>query len=241
VDAREGLGRRRACALWAAELAASRPGGSQARSLDSRKGAWCSVRKLSGSCATPRQRLATPPLSTAAAPRPLQVLNYGQSIFEGLKAYRASPAPLQDPADGEEPAASAASSSGRVLLFRPDANAARFAAGAARMCMPPVPPEVFMAALHAVVRANQGWVSLAAPRGRLQGTHAASCWAGVTRRPIRPSLSPSGAARVQGLALPAAAAAGHGPTAGPVPRALVHLRGVRSARGRTRQGQRRDR
>eukprot|EP00198_Chlamydomonas_reinhardtii_P012553 XP_001701890.1 branched chain amino acid aminotransferase [Chlamydomonas reinhardtii] len=70
-----------------------------------------------------------------------QVLNYGQSIFEGMKAYRQADAPAP-----------------HILLFRPEANAARFEAGAARMCMPPVPPEMFLAAVHAVVRANADWV-----------------------------------------------------------------------------------
>ncbi|GLI59762.1 hypothetical protein VaNZ11_001723 [Volvox africanus] len=77
-----------------------------------------------------------------------QVLNYGQSIFEGLKAYRY---------DG----CSAAPAEHRVVLFRPDANAARFEAGARRMCMPPVPPAMFLAAVQAVARANAAWVSQA--------------------------------------------------------------------------------
>jgi branched-subunit amino acid aminotransferase/4-amino-4-deoxychorismate lyase len=41
---------------------------------------------------------------------PAQVLNYGQSVFEGMKAQR--------------------SARGRVVLFRPDENAARMMAGA---------------------------------------------------------------------------------------------------------------
>lgn len=40
----------------------------------------------------------------------LQVLNYGQSVFEGMKAQR--------------------SAKGRVVLFRPEENAARLQAGA---------------------------------------------------------------------------------------------------------------
>ncbi|KAG2435322.1 hypothetical protein HXX76_007397 [Chlamydomonas incerta] len=109
-----------------------------------------------------------------------QVLNYGQSIFEGMKAYRqADSAAAAAPAAAEPPTAAgaqappapeaAASDHGdqqqqqpqqqpQILLFRPEANAARFEAGAARMCMPPVPPEMFLAAVHAVVRANADWV-----------------------------------------------------------------------------------
>lgn len=47
------------------------------------------------------------------------MLNYGQGLFEGMKAYRTV--------------------NGRVVLFRPDQNAARLADGAVRMSMPPVP------------------------------------------------------------------------------------------------------
>lgn len=109
-----------------------------------------------------------------------QVLNYGQSIFEGMKAYREDlPCTEGAAASGssQDQAASAATENGhqeqrnagdcstsggqgqgRVLLFRPGANAARFEAGAVRMCMPPVPRAMFLAAVHAVVRANQHYV-----------------------------------------------------------------------------------
>src|ERR687889_1123577 len=56
----------------------------------------------------------------ARAPIPMDpataVLHYAQEIFEGLKAYR--------------------SVDGGVTLFRPEANAARFASSAERMAMP---------------------------------------------------------------------------------------------------------
>jgi branched-chain amino acid aminotransferase len=74
-----------------------------------------------------------------------QVLNYGQAVFEGMKAQRSS-------AEG-----------GRVVLFRPDANAARMAAGAARLSMPPVPAERFVKAVRDTVAANAAWVP---PPGR---------------------------------------------------------------------------
>jgi branched-chain amino acid aminotransferase len=67
-----------------------------------------------------------------------QVLNYGQSVFEGMKAQR--------------------SAAGRLVLFRPDRNAARLAAGAARLSMPPVPADVFVTAVTEAVRANAAWV-----------------------------------------------------------------------------------
>ncbi|EFJ46286.1 branched chain amino acid aminotransferase [Volvox carteri f. nagariensis] len=67
-----------------------------------------------------------------------QVLNYGQAIFEGMKAQE--------------------SSKGRVVVFRPDQNAARFKAGAARMSMPSVPEEQFVEAVKATVAANLDYV-----------------------------------------------------------------------------------
>lgn len=66
------------------------------------------------------------------------VLNYGQSLFEGMKAFRR--------ADGS------------IALFRPERNALRMKQGAERMCLPPVPVEVFVRAADSVVRANTKWV-----------------------------------------------------------------------------------
>ncbi|XP_020207138.1 branched-chain amino acid aminotransferase 2, chloroplastic isoform X2 [Cajanus cajan] len=69
------------------------------------------------------------------------VLNYGQGLFEGLKAYR-----KQD---------------GRILLFRPEENALRLQVGAERMCMPSPTVEQFVEAVKDTVLANQRWVPLA--------------------------------------------------------------------------------
>ncbi|WP_369204449.1 branched-chain amino acid aminotransferase [Streptomyces sp. PU-14G] len=66
------------------------------------------------------------------------VLHYAQEIFEGLKAYRH--------ADGS------------VWLFRPEANAARFARSARRMALPQLPEEDFLAGVEALVRADEPWV-----------------------------------------------------------------------------------
>lgn len=68
-----------------------------------------------------------------------QALNYGQSIFEGLKAQR--------------------SAKDRIVLFRPDQNAARMQAGAARLCMQQVPEEIFLTAITETVKANKSFVS----------------------------------------------------------------------------------
>ncbi|CAG9462729.1 unnamed protein product [Pedinophyceae sp. YPF-701] len=67
-----------------------------------------------------------------------QVLNYGQAIFEGMKAQR--------------------SQKGNIVLFRPEKNAARMAGGAGRMSMQPIPEDVFVSAVESVVKANAAFV-----------------------------------------------------------------------------------
>ncbi|KAJ4956411.1 hypothetical protein NE237_013194 [Protea cynaroides] len=66
------------------------------------------------------------------------ILNYGQGLFEGLKAYR-----KQD---------------GSILLFRPEENALRMRTGAERMCMPAPTVEQFVEAVKRTVLANKRWV-----------------------------------------------------------------------------------
>ncbi|XAR51408.1 Methionine transaminase [Bertholletia excelsa] len=66
------------------------------------------------------------------------VLNYGQGLFEGLKAYR-----KQD---------------GNILLFRPEENALRMRMGAERMCMTSPTVEQFVDAVTATVLANKRWI-----------------------------------------------------------------------------------
>lgn len=78
----------------------------------------------------PRAPLSIDPAST--------VLHYGQEIFEGMKAYRGA--------------------DGAVLTFRPQANAARFTASARRMGMEPVPEDLFVAAVDALVSVDRDWV-----------------------------------------------------------------------------------
>ena len=69
------------------------------------------------------------------------VFHYAQQLFEGLKAYRQA--------------------SGSVVMFRPQANAARFNAGARRMAMPELPEETFLRALELLVTQDKEWI----PRG----------------------------------------------------------------------------
>ncbi|MGH3253508.1 MAG: branched-chain amino acid aminotransferase [Trebonia sp.] len=66
------------------------------------------------------------------------VFHYGQELFEGLKAYR------QD--------------SGSIVMFRPQANAARFNQGCRRMAMPELPQETFLRALELLVAQDRDWI-----------------------------------------------------------------------------------
>jgi branched-chain amino acid aminotransferase len=68
----------------------------------------------------------------------LAALHYGQSIFEGIKAYK-----------GE---------SGEVSVFRPFDNFKRFNISAQRMQMPEVPEEIFIGGLKALVNLDRNWV-----------------------------------------------------------------------------------
>jgi branched-chain amino acid aminotransferase len=65
------------------------------------------------------------------------VFHYGQEIFEGLKAYRHE--------------------AGQIMMFRPQANAARFRRSAARMAMPELPEEVFVQALELLISHDREW------------------------------------------------------------------------------------
>ncbi|KAH8929194.1 branched-chain amino acid aminotransferase [Atractiella rhizophila] len=65
-------------------------------------------------------------------------LNYGQTCFEGLKAFRRK--------------------DGSIKLFRPQENAKRLATSAEAICLPPVSEELFLKACHLVVEKNQDLV-----------------------------------------------------------------------------------
>jgi len=66
------------------------------------------------------------------------VLNYGQGLFEGMKAYRTN--------------------DGRILLFRPEKNAERAAKGCLRLSMPEIPKNIFMDAVKKVVNDNSDYI-----------------------------------------------------------------------------------
>lgn len=68
-------------------------------------------------------------------------LHYGQSIFEGMKAYK--------------------NSKGEVIVFRGDANWKRLNESAERMCMPQLPEEIFMDGLTQLLDLDRAWVPTA--------------------------------------------------------------------------------
>jgi branched-chain amino acid aminotransferase len=69
----------------------------------------------------------------------MSAIHYGQSIFEGLKAYRTVDK--------------------QINIFRPDMNAKRFAESAKRMCMPEVPEDIFVEAVRKLVEVDADWVT----------------------------------------------------------------------------------
>ena len=66
------------------------------------------------------------------------VLQYAQTCFEGLKAYRTA--------------------DNRLVCFRPDLNEQRLHDSCLRMMMPPLPDGMFLEAVRKVVKANRRWV-----------------------------------------------------------------------------------
>lgn len=68
----------------------------------------------------------------------LSSLHYGQSIFEGMKAFK--------------------NDAGNVLMFRPHANLERMNESARRMCMATLTEEVFMGGLEALLKIDADWI-----------------------------------------------------------------------------------
>ena len=65
-------------------------------------------------------------------------LHYGQAIFEGMKASK-----------GQDD---------RPYFFRPELHAQRLNASAERMCMPTLPEDLFLQAIHQLVALDQDWI-----------------------------------------------------------------------------------
>jgi branched-chain amino acid aminotransferase len=68
----------------------------------------------------------------------ISALHYGQAFFEGLKAYK----------HGD----------GKVSVFRPYMNAARFNKSAERLCMPELPEDIFVQSIAALVDIDSNWI-----------------------------------------------------------------------------------
>jgi len=68
----------------------------------------------------------------------LAILHYGQSVFEGLKAYK--------------------DQNNNVMVFRPEMNFNRLNASAERMCIPQVPEEIFFNGMNELLRIDKNWV-----------------------------------------------------------------------------------
>ncbi len=66
------------------------------------------------------------------------ILNYGQGVFEGMKAYRTA----QD----------------KIVLFRPEMNARRFRKSCRKLAIPEMPEEEFLEAVRQVVLANRDFI-----------------------------------------------------------------------------------
>jgi len=66
------------------------------------------------------------------------VLHYGQEMFEGIKAFRGA--------------------DGKVRLWRLQRHCERMHAGAPRLCMPPVAPDVMAHAIRTLVEVDADWV-----------------------------------------------------------------------------------
>lgn len=73
-------------------------------------------------------------------------LHYGQTVFEGLKAFRTI--------------------NGNIHIFRPQSHARRFNRSLERMCMPTVPEDMFLQAVVSLVKTDCAWVP-AAPEASL--------------------------------------------------------------------------
>ena len=68
----------------------------------------------------------------------MAALHYGQTVFEGLKAFR--------------------SVKGETLLFRPEEHAKRMNVSASRLCMPEIPEELFLEGLYALLGVDNEWI-----------------------------------------------------------------------------------
>ncbi len=65
-------------------------------------------------------------------------LHYGQSVFEGMKAFSLP--------------------GGKINLFRPEKHYARFMRSLERMCMPAMPEDIFIRGLEELLKLDRDWI-----------------------------------------------------------------------------------
>lgn len=65
-------------------------------------------------------------------------IHYGQSVFEGMKAFRMN--------------------TDDITIFRPTKHYERFQKSLERMCMPSIPESMFVESLHALIKLDKNWV-----------------------------------------------------------------------------------
>lgn len=82
--------------------------------------------------------MAISPYGPLSLPPSISALQYGISVFEGLKAHRTA--------------------NGDVAVFRPRENARRLNRSATRLAMPSFPEDAFMSGLRELVRLDSAWV-----------------------------------------------------------------------------------
>ena len=91
-------------------------------------------------------------------------LHYGQTVFEGLKAFRGS--------------------DDLVRVFRPDQNAKRLICSCERLCIPPIDEAVLIGAIDALIKLDHEWI----PRQRGQAFYIRPLIFGTeTHLEVRPS------------------------------------------------------
>jgi branched-chain amino acid aminotransferase len=86
------------------------------------------------------QKVAIRPFQSLSLSPGLSAIHYGQSIFEGIKAYK----------DRE----------GNPFIFRPFDNFRRFNLSAERMQMPTVPEEIFIEGMRRLIELDKDWIPM---------------------------------------------------------------------------------
>ena len=86
------------------------------------------------------QAVAIRPFQSLSLSPGLSAIHYGQSIFEGIKAYK----------DRE----------GKPFIFRPFDNFKRFNLSAERMQMPAVPEEIFIEGMRRLIELDKEWIPM---------------------------------------------------------------------------------